>query len=113
MFDIGIWEIILILAIALVIIGPQRLPAMAMQLGKVMHNIRRIQRTVYQEFRKEFNELQQTLPVKKEDLEDIKDAAHTIHQEADNIHTLIEETPTRKNTRNQSRNNTNTSTNTE
>ena len=41
MFDIGFWEILLILILALVIIGPQRLPSAARQAGYFVGKARR------------------------------------------------------------------------
>jgi len=41
MFDIGLWEILLILVLALVIIGPERLPSAARQAGLFIGKARR------------------------------------------------------------------------
>ena len=41
MFDVGFWEILLILILALVIIGPERLPAAARQAGLFVGKARR------------------------------------------------------------------------
>lgn len=41
MFDVGFWEILLILILALVIIGPERLPAAARQAGLFIGKARR------------------------------------------------------------------------
>lgn len=41
MFGLGIWEIALILAVALVVLGPQKLPAVAKQLGRGLRELRR------------------------------------------------------------------------
>ena len=40
-FDIGLWEILLILVIALIIWGPGKLPEIARLLGRVLHNLRK------------------------------------------------------------------------
>lgn len=42
MFDIGIWEIALILLIALLVVGPERLPGLARKLGVWINRARRI-----------------------------------------------------------------------
>lgn len=42
MFDIGIWEIALILLIALLVVGPERLPGLARKLGLWINRARRI-----------------------------------------------------------------------
>jgi len=41
MFDIGLWEILLILVLALVVIGPERLPGAARQAGFFVGKARR------------------------------------------------------------------------
>jgi len=42
MFDIGIWEIALILLIALLVVGPERLPGLARKIGLWINRARRI-----------------------------------------------------------------------
>ena len=41
MFGLGIWEIVVILAVALIVLGPRRLPGMARQLGRALREFRR------------------------------------------------------------------------
>ena len=40
MFDFGFWEIALILIISLIILGPERLPVFASQLGSFIRRIK-------------------------------------------------------------------------
>ncbi len=40
-FDIGGWEILLILVVALIIWGPGKIPEVARTLGKVLHTLRK------------------------------------------------------------------------
>ena len=60
MFGIGMPELILILAIALIVIGPKKLPDLAKSLGRAMR-----------EFKKATNEFKETLQI-DEDLTDVK-----------------------------------------
>lgn len=46
MFDIGIWEISLILIIALIVVGPDRLPTLATTVGRWVGKIRRMAQSV-------------------------------------------------------------------
>ena len=62
MFGIGMPEMILILAIALVVIGPKKLPDLAKSLGRAMR-----------EFKKATNEFKETMHVDSE-MEDVKKA---------------------------------------
>ena len=62
MFGIGMPEMILILAIALVVIGPKKLPDLAKSLGRAMR-----------EFKKATNEFKETMQLDSE-MEDVKKA---------------------------------------
>lgn len=44
MFGLGLWELALILAVALVVLGPERLPKIARQLGRGVRELRRAAR---------------------------------------------------------------------
>jgi sec-independent protein translocase protein TatB len=109
MFDIGFWEIVLILVLALVVIGPERLPGAARQAGLFVGKARRYIEGVRSEVESELdvgefkrmlhnqeiqiNELQQQLKAGVDDIEAIvpyastsnilpKAASHTVHDEA-------------------------------
>lgn len=62
MFGIGMPELILILAIALIVIGPKKLPDLAKSLGRAMR-----------EFKKATNEFKETIQI-DEDLSEVKKA---------------------------------------
>lgn len=63
MFDIGFWEIALIAVIALLVVGPERLPALARTLGFWVGRARRFVASVKSDFDKELRtqELQEIL----------------------------------------------------
>jgi TatA/E family protein of Tat protein translocase len=62
MFGIGMPEMLLLLAIALIVIGPKKLPDLAKSLGRAMR-----------EFKKATNELKETMQI-DEDLSEVKKA---------------------------------------
>jgi len=63
MFDIGFWELSLILVIALLVVGPEKLPRLArsagMWMGKMRHFVRSVQTDIKKELAAE--ELKRTL----------------------------------------------------
>ena len=66
MFGIGMPEMLLILAIALIVIGPKKLPDLAKQLGRAMR-----------EFKKATNEFKETMHIDSE-LSEVKNAFNGI-----------------------------------
>ncbi|MDT8283450.1 MAG: Sec-independent protein translocase protein TatB [Gammaproteobacteria bacterium] len=108
MFDIGFWEILLILVLALVVIGPERLPGAARQAGLFVGKARRYIEGVRSEVESELdvgefkrmlhnqeiqiNELQQKLKAGVDEVQEIVPYAstsdilsdtrsHTVHDE--------------------------------
>lgn len=63
MFDLGFWELMLIAVIALLVVGPERLPGLARSAGLWMGKLRRFIQSVKQDINQELaaEELQRTL----------------------------------------------------
>jgi len=90
MFDIGFWEIIFILVIALLVVGPERLPRVArtagLWLGKVRGFIVTVKADIDQELAAE--ELKRTLakqaavPELEEIIEEVSNDLHSIDSPA-------------------------------
>ena len=78
MFNIGLPELLIIVAIALIVFGPNKLPELAKALGRAMR-----------EFRKATEEVKESFEAETRDLEEIK---HTIS--GNHLSTLLEETST-------------------
>ena len=53
MFEIGFWELALIFALGLVVLGPEKLPRVASQLGRYAGQARRMARTLTAQIRDE------------------------------------------------------------
>jgi sec-independent protein translocase protein TatB len=77
MFNMGIPELLIIVAIALIVFGPNKLPELAKMFGKAMR-----------EFKKATEEVKESFTAETKDLEDLKG---TINE--DTFSKLFEETP--------------------
>lgn len=77
-FGIGILEIIVVLLIALIVVGPQRLPQMAFKLGHIMRRLRMVTaemtRSISDEVNQETRDLQPDVQEFKEITADTEDA---------------------------------------
>jgi TatA/E family protein of Tat protein translocase len=65
MFDIGLPELLVIIAIALIVFGPNKLPELAKAFGKAMREFKKATEEVKESFEKEtkdLRELKNTLP---------------------------------------------------
>lgn len=80
MFDIGFWELGLIGVIALLVIGPERLPAVARTVGLWVSKARKFVQAVQSDVRKEIN--------KTEDLKNLIEKQSQIKE----MHEIIEQT---------------------
>lgn len=70
MFGIGMPEMLLILAIALIVIGPKKLPDLAKSLGRA-----------FAEFRRATSEIKESLEIDDADLKDIKTSLNDMRDE--------------------------------
>ncbi|HEY0607256.1 MAG TPA: Sec-independent protein translocase protein TatB [Herpetosiphonaceae bacterium] len=59
MFGIGFTELIIILIVALLVVGPERLPEMARQLGTIVRDLRRMYNNLRADLGPEFDEIEQ------------------------------------------------------
>ncbi len=66
MFGIGIPELLVILVIAFVVVGPEKLPKLARSLGKGFYELRRATDGLREEFEKEDVSSGEMLPIKEE-----------------------------------------------
>jgi sec-independent protein translocase protein TatB len=55
MFDIGFWELVIIAIVALLVVGPDKLPAFARQAGKWLGKFRRLIHNLQRELKQELS----------------------------------------------------------
>ena len=75
MFDIGFWEIIIIVLVALLVVGPERLPGLAREIGRFVGKTRRFVHSVRSDFEQELqaDELRNMLKSQDREIRQLKD----------------------------------------
>ncbi|MBL1142248.1 MAG: twin-arginine translocase subunit TatB [Proteobacteria bacterium] len=69
MFDIGFWELVIIALVALIIIGPERLPKFAHDAGRFIRKVRHFIQNAKREVEKE---------LKLDQLNDLNESIHQV-----------------------------------
>lgn len=80
MFDIGFSELIVIALVALIVIGPERLPRVARTAGALLGRFQRYVNDVKSEVRREM-ELEDLKKFQSELTEQVREVEHSIHKE--------------------------------
>ena len=92
MFDIGFWELVILFGLGLIILGPERLPKVAMQIGNWAGQARRMARTLTAQMRDELDLNRPYTPPQtynRPGMDDLKpgassaDEENSIHPDAD------------------------------
>ncbi|OOG22967.1 twin arginine-targeting protein translocase TatB [Thioalkalivibrio denitrificans] len=75
MFDIGFWEILIILLVALLVVGPDRLPGLAREAGLWVRKMRSFVSSVRSDIEQEFQteELRKLLNEQNKEISQLKD----------------------------------------
>ena len=75
MFDFGFWELALILVISLVVLGPERLPAFASQLGSLIKKIKDFANSLKTSIENEarMKDLEKIIEKQKSELSELED----------------------------------------
>ncbi len=77
-FDIGFWELCVIGVVALVVLGPDRLPGAAKQVGLWVRKIKQALSSVKQDINRELEieELRQQIAAQKTKMDELLDSSH-------------------------------------
>lgn len=75
MFDFGFWELALVLIISLIVLGPERLPEFASQLGSFLKKIKEFANSVKTSIENEsrMKDLKKIIEKQKEELAEFED----------------------------------------
>lgn len=82
MFDAGIWEFLLVGIVALLVVGPERLPAVARKAGYWIGRARRFVNTVKADVEREFRteELEKMLNQQNNEIQELRDMMKNTQQ---------------------------------
>ncbi len=85
MFDLGFAEMVVIAIVALVVIGPERLPTVARKAGMYFARMRRFVTNVKADVEREFrtDELQRMLQQQQEELQSLKEVVNDTRNDVD------------------------------
>ena len=86
MFDFGFWELAIVMVVALLVVGPDRLPALAGQLGKWVGKARRMVASVRSDIESEIKsaELKEILEKQQGEIGELKDMLKSTANEIEN-----------------------------
>lgn len=104
MFDIGFAEILFIMVVALVVIGPERLPGVARQLGRWIGTAKRFVSNIKSDLEREFqtDELRRILTDQEKEIGELRemmrkteaDLRSEVEETSDALHDLEDRTKT-------------------
>src|SRR5690554_4764473 len=98
MFDIGFWEILIILVVALLVVGPDRLPGLAREVGTGVRKIRGFVTSVRSDIEQEFQteELRKLLNEQNKEIDQLKnlmkDTEEALRSTDESLRSEVEET---------------------
>lgn len=92
--NLGVTELIIILLLALIVVGPERLPEMGRKLGKTLRDVRRAYENLTRDLGPELASIQKTTQELRESVESVRsipqDMVRTVVQAADLDDTMKE-----------------------
>ena len=91
MFDFGFWELFLIMVVALLVVGPERLPGLARQVGLWIGKAKRFVNSVRSDIEREIRaeELKQILNQQQSEIDELKNMLAETHSQ---VRTELEQT---------------------
>jgi len=97
MFDIGFWEVLLIMLLALMVAGPERLPRLATTVGRWVGNARRMVSNLQMDLERHVQasdlDAKSTLSDLKQGLQDAQQEMRSVSNDAKNVMTKLSNQP--------------------
>ena len=88
---IGLEEILLIVALIVIVVGPRRLPEMAYYLGRGVKKLQRYARVVRDEFSEEFAYLNEEMEAVRADVQEMRTTVREVQDELTEVRGEVEE----------------------
>ncbi|MXX18052.1 MAG: twin-arginine translocase TatA/TatE family subunit [Dehalococcoidia bacterium] len=88
---IGLEEILLIVALIVIVVGPRRLPEMAYYLGRGLKKLQRYARLVRDEFSEEFAYLNEEMEAVRADVQEMRTTVRDVQDELTEVRGEVEE----------------------
>ncbi len=85
MFDIGFWELVLISVVALVVLGPERLPHAIRTVSRTIHSVRRMANNAKDELSHELKIQELHDNLRKAEQSNMKDLSPELHQSVEKL----------------------------
>lgn len=98
MFDLSFWEIAVIAVVAVIVVGPERLPSLAYKAGQWVTKVRRFVSNAKAEMESEFNtaDLRKLLNAQEEEMQRLRrlleDTRHEVEQEGKRLTEALQHT---------------------
>lgn len=88
---VGLEEILLIVALIVIVVGPRRLPEMAYYLGRGLKKLQRYARLVRDEFSEEFAYLNEEMEAVRADVQEMRTTVRDVQEELTEVRGEVEE----------------------
>jgi TatA/E family protein of Tat protein translocase len=85
MFNLGPWEVGLILIVALIVVGPGKLPEVARSIGKGINEFKKATNGYKKEFQEALNEMERTVTDEKKPATEQKSSVEDVAQKFDSV----------------------------
>lgn len=91
MFDLSFWELAVILIVAVIVVGPERLPSLAYKAGQWVTKVRRFVSNAKAEMESEFNtgELRKLLSAQEEEMQKLRQLVEQTRKDVEQEHNLL------------------------